>query len=223
MSYRLLAAFFAFCFLHFSAVAQVTYEGCIDFRGMPVASVMDNSINDVAVAHISNGQPLIRYSTQVLAMLSAPTRRFFYVHECAHHALAHTAAAPSLQNERQADCWAARTMRSQLGFSNSDLQAVSADIARVGRADWTHLPGPYRVIDINACFNVVDGSSNRHVPPPPPSSFGFPPGYGMQLCGCQAGYPSVSPEPRCQSGSVTPVQCPGFCPDGRPLIGFVCQ
>lgn len=222
MTYRLLSVLFFLCFTHQSVLAQVTYDGCSDFRGIAVASIQDNSVNDVAMAIIENGRPVIRYNTQVLAMMSAPTRRFFYVHECAHHALAHTAAAASLQNERQADCWAAKTMRSQLGFSRQEIQAVVADIGKMGRADWTHLPGQYRIIDISQCYGA-DGDSDGVPPAPPSLPRGFPSGYGMQICGCWGGYPGISSEPRCQSGYAIPAQCQGGCPGGGSPYGFVCQ
>lgn len=143
------------------AYGQVTYEGCQDFRGQPVASVLDYSINDVAIARIEGGQAVIRYNPNVLAQMTDPTKRFFYVHECAHHALQHTIQAPSLQNERAADCWAIQTMRNQIGLSVNSLRAIQTDISRLGRGDWTHLPGPYRAIDFEACLNGGDRPRER--------------------------------------------------------------
>jgi hypothetical protein len=32
------------------ASAQVTFDGCVDFRGLPVASVMNGLVQDVAMA-----------------------------------------------------------------------------------------------------------------------------------------------------------------------------
>ena len=88
-----------YLFLLFShSNAQVTYDGCIDFRGYPVASVLDYSINDVAIAHIERGQSVIRYNPNISAQMSEATRQFFYVHECAHHTLQHTVQSPSLNS-----------------------------------------------------------------------------------------------------------------------------
>ena len=101
--------------------AQITYDGCVDFCGQPVASILDYSIDDVAVARIEQGQAVIRYNPNALAQMSGPTRRFFYVHECAHHALGHTVQHPSLSNEKEADCWAINTMRDDMELSISVL------------------------------------------------------------------------------------------------------
>ena len=43
-----------------TTLGQTTYDGCTDFRGLPVASVLDNSIRDVAIAgYAPNGAPII--------------------------------------------------------------------------------------------------------------------------------------------------------------------
>jgi hypothetical protein len=53
---------------------------------------------------------------------------------------------------------------------------------------------------------------------------GFPSGYGMQVCGCWGFNPvQFAPEPRCQSQSVRPNPCPGFCPGGGMPYAYVCQ
>lgn len=201
-----------------AVLGQVTYEGCVDFRGQPVASVLDNSINDVAIASIRSGQAIIQYNTRVLANLSPPTRRFFYAHECAHHALAHTINAPSLANERAADCWAAKTMRTKMGLSILELRAIQADISRVGNGDWTHLPGPMRSIDIEKCIGL-DDSTQPPLPPP-----GLPSGQVMQACGCWGPNPvPVAAEPRCASQAVRLNVCPAMCAPGHPAYGYVCQ
>ncbi len=123
-------------------------------RGQPVASILDYSINDVAVARIEFGQAVIRYNPRVLTQMSEATRHFFYVHECAHHVLGHTIRRPSLSSEREADCWAINTMREDMGLSTYALRAIQNDFARLGRGDWTHLPGPMRAIDLEACLET---------------------------------------------------------------------
>jgi len=144
-----------FVLIFFSiANAQISYEGCRDFRGQPVASIIDYSINDIAIARIENGQAVIRYNPNVLAQMSESTRKFFYLHECAHHALQHTIQNQSLQNEREADCWAISKMRDNMGLSLNQLKAIQNDISRFGRGDWNHLPGPSRAIDIENCLEI---------------------------------------------------------------------
>ena len=208
-----------FVFLLFPAMstnAQVTYEGCIDFRGQPVASKLDNSINDVAIALIENDHAVIRYNTIVLAELSVPTMRFFYMHECAHHALGHTVTSISLQNENAADCWAINTMKDTLGLSINELHAIQRDISVRGRADWTHLPGPRRAINIDSCL------ARETLFPGIPK--GFPSGHGMQQCSCSGFNPAhIVPEQLCQSGYVVLSVCSGICPMGGSPFAYVCQ
>ena len=82
---RWLALFTVICIMSVvtGASAQViTFDGCVDARGIPVASILDNSINDVAIARLDNlGRPIIQYNTAVLGSFSPETRLFWYAHE----------------------------------------------------------------------------------------------------------------------------------------------
>ena len=196
--------------------AQVTYDGYIDSRGNSVASVLDYSINDVAIARLEYNYPVIRYNPRVLSQMSEPTSRFFYIHECAHHALRHTVEMPSLENERAADCWAIRTMESDLGLSHQELRTIQNDVARQGRGDWTHFPGPYRAIDIESCLGSTPEMERE-------AQSGFPSGHGMQQCGCWGFNPPLkAPEPLCQSGSARLSQCTGSCQGGGSPYAYAC-
>lgn len=215
MKRKSIIAFLLLWLFHTSAFAQVSYDGCFDFIGAPVASVLDNSINDVAIAIIEGNTPVIRYSTSVLSQMSEPTRRFFYMHECAHHALGHTVNTPSIRNENEADCWAAKEMKNKMNLSLNELRSIQQDIAAMGRGDWTHLPGPKRAIEIDRCLS---GSSPTIIPA------GLPSGYDVQPCGCWGpNPPSFSPEPRCSSGTSQVVVCPAMCAPGHPAYARVCM
>jgi len=133
--------------------AQVTLDGCVDFRGQPVASVMNPSVQDVAMATIApNGAPVIIYNPSILSWVSPPTRLFFYAHECAHHVLGHGVRGHPLTREQEADCWGIRELVSQGLLSDHDVSMVQQDIARFRQGDWTHLPGPTRAINLRACL-----------------------------------------------------------------------
>lgn len=104
-----------------------------------------------------------------------------------------------------------------MNLSMGELRAIQQDIGNAGRADWTHLPGPSRAIDIDQCLgggvNVVDLAPA-----------GFPSGYGMQPCGCWGPNPAeVSPDVRCSSGSVRVNVCPNMCAPGHPAYARVCN
>jgi len=140
--------------------AQVTFDGCVDFRGISVASVRNDAINDVAVAgNAPNGAPIIQYNTRVLASLQPQTRLFFYAHECAHHALAHSVRNVPFTQEQEADCWAVRTLTERGDLDDDDVSVVQSDISRAGQGDWTHLPGPQRAINLRRCLGQRDGSA----------------------------------------------------------------
>jgi hypothetical protein len=144
------------------AAAQVVYEGCTDINGVPVASIRDDRINDIAMAAIAGGQPVIFYNVQVLAWVRPPTRRFFYAHECAHHRLGHIMGRTHpLAREQEADCWAVRVLVGGGSLSDTDVTVVQRDIARMGREDWVHLPGSQRAINLRSCIGTERSYSQR--------------------------------------------------------------
>jgi len=134
------------------AGAQVTFDGCADFRGLPVASVLNGGLGDVAMASWApNGAPVIQYNPNVLVRLSPQTRTFFYAHECAHHALAHGIRNIPFSQEQEADCWAIQTLVGRGALSLRDVQAVQNDLS-FSPGDWTHVPGPRRAFNLRACL-----------------------------------------------------------------------
>jgi hypothetical protein len=136
--------------------AQVTFGGCWVGAGIPVASIPNFQLRDIAMAHLAaNGAPVISYNPNVVRQARPQTRLFFYVHECAHHVLGHTIGrAFLLTMEQEADCWAIRTLVSSGRFQEMDVTAVQEDLARFGQGDWTHLPGPRRAINLRACLDL---------------------------------------------------------------------
>jgi len=136
-----------------TAAAQVTFDGCSDFRGIAVASIMNTNLPDVAAANWApNGAPIIMYNPYVLARLSPQTRLFFYAHECAHHALGHAIRSIPFHQEQEADCWGIRTLVARGALNGSqDVMAVQNDLS-FSPGDWTHVPGPRRAINLRACL-----------------------------------------------------------------------
>lgn len=141
--------------------AQITYDGCVDFRGAPVASVLRQGLGDVAFAtHAPDGSPVILYDPNVLATLSPQTRLFFYGHECGHHALAHSVRNIPLSAEQEADCFGIRELVGRGLLSEDDLPVIQRDISRSG-GDWTHLPGPVRAINLKRCLALDDDDGSE--------------------------------------------------------------
>lgn len=133
-----------------AATAQVTFDGCKDFRGVPVASVRDASVNDVAVARIVQGSPVIFYNPLVLSGMPAIARLFWYGHECGHHVLGHMVNMRATA-EREADCWSIHELARRGLVTAANLPQIQATVV-MSPGDWTHLPGGLRVIDLAACL-----------------------------------------------------------------------
>ena len=145
--------FLAIAVANASHAQQVVFEGCVDVRGIPVASI-PAPIDDIAVAKLDpSGSPVILYSPQIAAEYDMATRLFFYFHECGHHALGHSLRRQPASEEQQADCWAIRTLVSRGLFSDRDISQVQADIAHFGKSDWTHIAGPQRAILLRKCLS----------------------------------------------------------------------
>ncbi|WP_146204206.1 hypothetical protein [Massilia glaciei] len=153
--------------MHLSVWAQVTYEGCNDIRNMPVASISDYSVQDIAVAMLApNGTPQIRYNQNVLVSVAPQTRVFFYMHECGHHALGHNfGTTHPLRMEQDADCFAIQTMVKNRMVNASDIRVIQADLYSRARGDWSHLPGPMRAINLGRCLADNPRSSRTRIQP----------------------------------------------------------
>lgn len=137
--------------------AQITFDGCRDVAGRPVASIR-SAVQDVAMAGLApNGSPVIYYNPQVLSFYSPVTRLFWYGHECGHHALGHSlGGGHPLTREQEADCWGIRNLVDAGLADDSDIQTVQSELARNSRGDWTHLPGPQRAINLRRCLGEPD-------------------------------------------------------------------
>ena len=146
---------------------QITFDGCFDIRGAPVASIA-SPVNDVAKAGLGpTGNPVIYYNPNVLRWMAPETRLFWYGHECAHHALGHLfGSAHPLHAEQQADCWGINTLVEEGYLRESDLPVIQKDLSP-SPGDWTHLPGPQRAINLARCLGI-DSNGEDHIPPPPP-------------------------------------------------------
>lgn len=132
---------------------------CIDALGTPVP-IMNARINDIGQATVYAGRPVILFNGTWARALPPNVATFFLYHECGHHALGHIVGQGSfpMANEQAADCWAARTLVESGQFDEGDIADVQNAIARFGRGDWSHLPGPMRAMNLPRCLasNVRD-------------------------------------------------------------------
>ena len=158
----------------------ITFDGCRDIRGIPVASVMDHNVRDVAVAGLApNGAPIIRYNPTVLSWFHPTTRLWWYGHECGHHALGHNfGTTHPLRVEQDADCFGIRSLINAGLLNDGDIAVIQQDLSRLGPGDWTHLPGPVRAINLRRCVRA----SQPTPPPPVPRQVYCCDGFGRRWC-----------------------------------------
>ncbi len=125
--------------------------GCADFRGRPVQTYETRGLGDVAHSALYGRIPVITLDTEVMATLPGKLQIFFYLHECAHHALGHM-FAPQPESENEADCWSIKTGRDQSYFNLADVLAFANRIIASPGSARGHLPGPERMAYLLECF-----------------------------------------------------------------------
>jgi hypothetical protein len=125
---------------------------CHDFRGVVVRTLKTTQLGDVGRASIIGRMPIISLDADRFGKLSSKMQIFFFMHECAHHTLGHV-IRPTLDSERDADCWAANYGRWAGLFSRRDVEDFGPFFARSHGSRFGHLPGPQRHAYILNCFD----------------------------------------------------------------------
>ncbi len=125
---------------------------CYDYRGAVVRTLRTSELGDVGRASIIARMPIISLDTDRLATLPAKMQVFFYMHECAHHVLGHV-IRPTLESEREADCWAIDYGRWAGLFTRADIEGFAPHFASSRGSKYGHLPGPERQAYLLKCFD----------------------------------------------------------------------
>lgn len=141
------------------ARAQLNFGGCVDAAGRPVPHAPNPQLNDIAMATLApDGSPIIIYNPYVVQQNQGPVARFFYMHECAHHALGQVLRQAGGQvnpipfaNEQEADCAAIVTLVRSGEFSDAEVTFVQRRLSG-SPGDFTHLPGPVRATNLRGCL-----------------------------------------------------------------------
>lgn len=134
---------------------------CEDFRGRVVQTMHFSLRGDVGRATFISAVPVIALDPRRLATLPAPMQIFFYAHECAHHVLAHI-VNPTIDSEREADCWSIQKGRAAGYFTRRDVEAFAPYLAHSRGSAFGHLPGPERHAHLLACFDAPDAPRSAH-------------------------------------------------------------
>lgn len=128
---------------------------CVDTLGLKVQAGPNARLNNVAVAFRGkNGKPIIVYNPRVLARFQPVTRAFWFYHECAHHSLGHSAGNRPLSRERDADCWAIRTMRNRGQLTMERLRIIQRDMQPLRGDGKLYLTGPARARHLEHCLRT---------------------------------------------------------------------
>jgi hypothetical protein len=134
------------------AASTPTDPGCRDFRRRPVRILAVKSLGDAGRAEFIGGGPVIKFDPDLMVGLPPPLREFFMLHECAHHALGHL-FAPTLQSEKEADCWAMKEGVRRRHFQVADVPTWSPWF-QASRGTMMHLPGPERLAFLANCVDA---------------------------------------------------------------------
>ncbi len=125
---------------------------CYDFRGAIVRTLQTTDLGDVGRASIIARMPIISLDSGRLAALPAKMQVFFYMHECAHHVLGHV-IKPTLESEREADCWAINYGRWAGLFTRIDVEGFAPFLAKSNGSKFGHLRGPERQAYLLSCYD----------------------------------------------------------------------
>lgn len=128
---------------------------CYDYRGAVVHTLRTTSLGDVGRASIIGRMPVISLDTHRLATLPAKLQIFFYMHECAHHVLGHI-IRPTLESEREADCWSINFGRAVRLLSRKDIEMFAPFLEKSPGSRFGHLPGLERLAYLLTCFDQPD-------------------------------------------------------------------
>lgn len=128
---------------------------CYDFRGAVVRTLEMTELGDVGRASIIARMPIISLDPDRMATLPPKMQIFFYMHECAHHVLAHV-IKPTLESEREADRWAIQYGRAAGLFTRADIESFAPYLAASKGSRFGHLPGPERQSYLLKSFDEPD-------------------------------------------------------------------
>jgi hypothetical protein len=139
------------------AWAQEPLDGkyCSDYHSAHVKMVSDSSARKISEAHITAwGNSVIRINSGRLSDLSANARSFAVNFSCASLTLGHLVkGAESIyqyfDQVQNADCWAAGKLFYEGNLGKAGIVALEEEINQLSREQWSHFPGPVRVVSFN--------------------------------------------------------------------------
>ena len=140
-----------------SAAAQNSFLNarCSDYHGSRIQIISDSSARQMAEAGISTlGTPQIHVNPAQLKNLSPNARAFALNHVCGNHTLGHLVNdAEDIYHHYErvgnADCWAAAKLFYAGLVDKEGVDAIEEEVNQLSREQWSHFPGPVRVVVLN--------------------------------------------------------------------------
>ena len=128
---------------------------CSDYHSSRVKIVSDSSARKLSQAGIMvNGKSVLRINSAQLSDLSANARSFAVNHSCASLTLGHLVKGTEdvyeyFDQTGNADCWAAVKLFYSGRADKNGIAALEEEINGLTREQWSHFPGPVRVVSLN--------------------------------------------------------------------------
>ena len=139
------------------AAAQNSIENlyCSDYHGYRVQIIPDSSARLIAEADISTyGVPQIRINPMQLKELSPNARAFAVGYACSNLTLGHLVRSVDniydhYDRVGNADCSVAAKLFYSGQVNKEGIDAIEEEINQMSREQWSHFPGPIRVVTLN--------------------------------------------------------------------------
>lgn len=139
------------------AWAQESFDNmfCSDYHSTPVKVVSDSSARKLSESNTTaGGGSVIRINSGQLNDLSNNARSFAVNFSCARLVLGHLVkGAESIQEHfdqvENADCWAVGKLFYTNRIDKDGITALEEEINQLNRKQWSHFPGPVRVVSLN--------------------------------------------------------------------------
>ncbi len=131
---------------------------CSDYHSAHVKMVSDSSARKISEASMTaGGNSVIRVNSGQLSDLSANARSFAVNFSCARLVLGHLVKGAEniyqhYDQVENADCWAVGKLFYSERINKEGISALEEEINQLNREQWSHFPGPVRVVSLNdAC------------------------------------------------------------------------
>ena len=133
---------------------------CSDYHNARVKIVSDSSVRKLSEANMTvGGKSVIRINSGQLNDLSGNVRSFAVNFSCASLVLGHLVKGAEniydyYDQVGNADCWAVENFFFGGRIDKEGVVALEEEINQLNREQWSHFPGPVRVVVLNDIYKL---------------------------------------------------------------------